>query len=81
MSNIKIKTPDDFSLDATFIKVEKSTKIIIFAHGMTVDKDDEGIFVRAEKELNRLEFSTLRFDFRAHGKSQGNSITDFTISN
>lgn len=81
MNNIKIKTADNFSLDATFVKVEKSTKIIIFAHGMTVDRDDEGIFVRAEKELNQSGFSTLRFDFRAHGKSQGDSIADFTISN
>lgn len=78
--NIKIITEDNFTLDAIFTKVEGSTKGIVFAHGMTVDKDDEGIFVRAEPKLNGLGFSTLRFDFRAHGKSQGNPVTDFTIS-
>lgn len=47
---------------------------------MTVDKDNEGTFVRAEPQLNEMGFSTVRFDFRAHGKSSGNSITDSTIS-
>lgn len=78
--NIKIKTEDNFTLDGIFTAVKGSTKGIIFAHGMTVDKDDEGIFVRAEPKLNELGFSTLRFDFRAHGKSQGNPVNDFTIS-
>ena len=77
---MKIKTTDNFFLDAVFKKIANSSKGIIFAHGMTVNKDDEGIFVRSEPELNKLGFSTLRFDFRAHGKSSGNSITDFTIS-
>lgn len=77
---IKIKTVDSFTLDGIFVKVEGSTKGIIFAHGMTVNKDDEGIFVRAEPELNDLGFSTIRFDFRAHGRSSGDSIRDFTIS-
>lgn len=78
--NIKLKTSDGFVLDGTFTKVGKSTKGIIFLHGMTVARDDEGIFVRAESKLNKLGFSTLRFDFRAHGKSSGDSIRDFTIS-
>lgn len=77
---MNIKTPDGFVLDAIFNKIPNSDKGVVFAHGMTVDKDDEGIFVRAEPRLNKLGFSTLRFDFRAHGKSSGNSITDFTIS-
>jgi len=77
---MKIKTPDGFTLDAVFNEVPHSSKGVVFAHGMTVDKDDESIFVRAEPRLNKLGFSTLRFDFRAHGKSSGNSITDFTIS-
>lgn len=77
---MKIKTPDGFILDAIFSKIPNSSNGVVFAHGMTVDKDDEGIFVKAEPKLNELGFSTLRFDFRAHGKSSGNSITDFTIS-
>lgn len=77
---MKLKTPDGFILDGIFKKIENSDKGIIFLHGMTVSKDDEGIFIRAERKLNELGFSTLRFDFRSHGKSSGNSINDFTIS-
>ena len=79
-AKITIETKDNFSLVGIFNQVENSEKAIILAHGMTVDKDDEGIFVRAEPKLNKLGFTTLRFDFRAHGESQGNSIEDFTIS-
>lgn len=77
---VKIKTPDGFILDAVFLNVKDSNKAVILAHGMTVSKDDEGIFVKTEPKLNDLGFSTLRFDFRAHGKSSGDSVKDFTIS-
>ncbi len=78
---MKITTSDNFELDVLYNKTEDAKGIIVFAHGMTVDKDDEGIFVRADKELQNMGFSTIRFDFRSHGKSQGKSVTDFTISN
>jgi uncharacterized protein len=77
---MKIKTKDGFLLDAVFNKIEGSKKGIIFAHGITVDKNDEGMFNRSEPKLKEQGFSTIRFDFRAHGKSTGNSATDFNIS-
>ncbi len=76
---ITLATPDGFSLSAIFTPI-MGNKAIIFAHGMTVDKDDEGIFVRGEAVLNALGFATLRFDFRSHGESTGESAKDFTIS-
>lgn len=78
--SVKIKTKDGFELDGVFIGAGEVNKAVILAHGMTVDRDDEGIFVKAEPELNKLGISTLRFDFRVHGKSQGDSVKDFTIS-
>ncbi len=80
MSNINLSTSDGFKLSTDFNNVPKSNRAIIFAHGMTVNKDDEGIFVRSQKTLNDSNFSTLRFDFRAHGDSSGNPVNDFTIS-
>jgi uncharacterized protein len=80
MKHLVLSTPDGFKLDTLYNKIPNSKKVIIFAHGMTVDKDDEEKFIRAEEELNKIGFSSLRFDFRAHGKSSGNSMTDFTIS-
>ena len=77
---MRIKTKDGFLLDAVFNKIEGSKKGIIFAHGITVNKNDEGFFNRAEVKSNDLGFSTIRFDFRAHGKSSGDSVSDFNIS-
>jgi len=77
---MKIKTTDGFVLDATFNEVPGSNKGVIFAHGITVDKDDEGIFVRASTELQKHGISTLLFSFRGHGNSSGESTKDFTIS-
>lgn len=51
---------------------------IILCHGITVDKEDDGVFTYLAKELYKKGFSSFRFDFRAHGKSEGKQ-TDFTI--
>ncbi|MBU2632618.1 lysophospholipase [Patescibacteria group bacterium] len=75
---MKLTTRDGFILDATFHKGTNS-KAVVFAHGMTVDKENEEPFMQASKKLNKLGFSTLLFDFRAHGKSTGDSKGDFTI--
>jgi len=79
-SDIQIKTSDGHKLAVIYKNLQDSSRVVIMAHGMTVDKDDEGIFVRAERELNDLGVSTIRFDFRAHGESTGKSEKDFTIS-
>ena len=68
---VKFSTNDNFILEGDFTKIEDSVKGVILAHGMTVNRDDEGIFVRAESKLNELGFSTLKFDFRGHAKSHG----------
>lgn len=80
MSSIILTTPDGFKLSVEYEKIEKSEKVVVFAHGMTVDKNDEGIFVKAALKLKDLKVSTLRFDFRAHGESSGKPENDFTIS-
>ena len=77
---MKIITKDGFVLDAVFNTIKGSIAGVVLAHGITVDKDEGGIFIRIEKRLNDLGLTTLRFDFRGHGKSSGNSADDFTIS-
>jgi len=71
MQSVKITTEDRFILDGIFNEVKGSDKGVILAHGMTVDKDDEGIFVKAESKLNELGFSTLRFDFQVARQKPG----------
>mgnify|MGYP003969291577 FL=1 len=80
MTSLTLNTSDGFVLSVDYEKVEESTQVVIFAHGMTVNMDDEGIFVKAARKLKDLHISTIRFDFRAHGKSTGKSEIDFTIS-
>lgn len=77
---MELNTPDNFSLSTIFTHIPDAEKIVIFAHGLTVDKTDEGIFIRAEKGLHQAGISTLRFDFRGHGDSSGVPETDVTIS-
>ncbi len=54
-------------------------KAIILAHGITVDKEEEGIFTELSRLLSENEFTVLRFDFRGHGESEGKSV-DMTIA-
>jgi uncharacterized protein len=44
-------------------------KICIFAHGITMDKSENGLFDRAAA-LNAAGIATIQFDFRGHGESQ-----------
>lgn len=79
MQHVTLKTPDNFSLDAQFGEGTNG-KGIIFIHGIANDIQREEPLVKAAQELNALGFSTLLFDIRAHGKSSGNSIEDFTLT-
>ena len=46
-------------------------KIVVFAHGVTVDKNEyAGILTRAALEFRKAGLATLRFDFRGHGDSK-----------
>lgn len=49
-------------------------KAIIFAHGLTADKDEYGIFVQLAQLLRENGFAVFRFDFNGHGQSEGSSI-------
>lgn len=57
----------------------KNPPAVIMVHGITVDKNEGGIFVRTAKKLCKSGFVVLRFDFRSHGESEGNSL-DLSIA-
>lgn len=57
----------------------KTTTCIILCHGATVDKEESGVFTELAQELTKAGFAAFRFDFRGHGKSEGNS-TDMTVN-
>ena len=57
---------------------EKTNQCIILCHGITVDKEEGGIFTKLAQELAKVGLAVFRFDFRGHGESEGNSV-DMTI--
>jgi alpha/beta superfamily hydrolase len=69
---ISLKTADGIKLVGIQLKpVFKTDKIIILCHGLTVDKDEGGIFVRLAEILANKGIASFRFDFRGHGESGG----------
>ena len=73
------ETSDNLRLCGILSKSPKKTnKCIVLCHGITVDKEEEGISTKLAKELADAGFSAFRFDFRGHGESEGNSV-DITI--
>jgi len=56
----------------------KNGPIMILCHGFSTSKDSS-TYVRLEKILNGEGISTFRFDFFAHGESEG-EFEDITIS-
>lgn len=53
-------------------------KCIVLCHGITVNKEEGGIFTGLARKLSDAGFAVFRFDFRGHGESGGKS-TNMTI--
>ncbi len=56
------------------IPQKKTRNCIILCHGITVNKEEGGIFTNLAKKLAKVGFAVFRFDFRGHGESEGDSI-------
>ncbi len=57
---------------------KESNKCIILCHGISADRDEDGVFVELSEQLVARGFAVFRFDFSGHGESGGRS-TDMTI--
>lgn len=53
---------------------EKTKKAIILCHGITVDKDEDGMFLPLANLLSQNGFAVFRFDFHGCGESEGDSV-------
>jgi pimeloyl-ACP methyl ester carboxylesterase len=73
-------TPDKMRLCArvNLYKGRKPRGNIIMTHGLNNDKDEDGSFVKLSTILHKKGYNTLRFDFRGHGDSDGDT-EDVTI--
>jgi len=78
-NKITFNTTDGLSLTGIWhLPEEESTRVIVLAHGITVDKDENGIFIQLADRLVQKGFVVFRFDFRGHGESKGKSV-DMTV--
>ena len=75
MRSLDVVSADGVSLD-TALHPAKTEPIgtVIQAHGITVDKDEGGMFVRLAETLSCRGFNVIRFSYRGHGKSGGTPL-------
>lgn len=79
MNKITFTTKDGLRLGAVWQLPRLQTdKVVILAHGITDNKDEQGNFVSLAKSLNDEGIAVFRFDFRGHGESEGKSV-DMTL--
>ncbi len=80
MKKVSFKTSDNFTLCGIWHMPKTETKkVIILAHGLSVTKDEDGIFTELAEILMQAHIAVFRFDFRGHGESGGKSV-DMTIA-
>jgi len=80
MKKIIIKTEDRLALSCQLRSVKHPIGAVIFVHGMTGNMETEVTFSKIEDFLNKENITTIKFDIRGHGLSQGVPEKDFTIS-
>jgi uncharacterized protein len=71
-ATVKIKTEDDFTLDAWHVKIPNAKGTVAMFHGHASKKS--AILMEAAS-FRELGYNTLLVDLRAHGNSEGNTCT------
>jgi uncharacterized protein len=71
---------DGFVLRSTITEPAPSSGAVLVAHGITGDRHEDGVLDSLAQALARDAYvASLRFDFRGHGESDGESA-DMTVS-
>jgi uncharacterized protein len=74
------KTADGFSIAAVHSVTKGAKCVVLWLHGITVDKDEYlGLFKQGAEYLADKGLDSLRIDFRGHGQSSGSSL-DFSVA-
>lgn len=78
MEDLRVHTIDGFDL-AAVVSRGPTNDVIIWMHGISVDKDEYlGFFREGARWFAKRGPSSIRFDFRGHGASSGSPL-DFTV--
>lgn len=76
---IHYKSLDGITLYGILAKPDSSINgYVLLIHGITVEKNEGGFYTDIAKELYKKGYTSLRFDFRAHGESEG-KLEEMTI--
>jgi uncharacterized protein len=79
-SIIRLRTLDGLRLAGTFVSPDTtSDQAAVFVHGGGVTREEGGFFTRLAAGLAAAGVSSLRFDLRGHGESEGRQ-EDLTLS-
>jgi len=79
-SLINFKSIDGFQLEGTLRITKGTTKLaLLFVHGITVDREEDGFYTQFAKKMDSMFVTSLRFDLRGHGTSQG-KYEDLTLA-
>ncbi len=70
ISEVEFKTFDNLKLNGLFIKRKNAKGNLLLCHGIHSIKEFMYMFIDI-----LMDYNVLMFDFRAHGKSEGNLIT------
>lgn len=77
-THLTLNTLDDYTIAAVHT-IASRKRILLWLHGITVNKDEYLDFFKDGAEyLANKDFDSLRIDFRGHGSSSGSSL-DFSI--
>ena len=78
MESVRVPTVDGLSLAAVLSRGRRAD-VIIWLHGISVNKDEYlGFFRDGATRFKSKDISSIRFDFRGHGESDGSSL-DFSV--
>ena len=75
---ISYKSSENVIISAKKIKSNNPNCMIIMAHGINADKEEDGLFTELAHKLALNNCDSLRFDYRGHGESTG-SQQEMTI--
>jgi alpha-beta hydrolase superfamily lysophospholipase len=73
MHTIDLETRDGMRLEATIHPAHGPRRpgVVVTVHGLGMDMDEGGMYLRLAERLAQAGITTLRFSFRGHGGSDG----------
>lgn len=75
---VNFRSYDGCNLEGTLVRAENESAALLFVHGITSSRDELGFHSDFAAFLGRSGVSSLRFDFRFHGKYES-SLEDLTL--